>query len=91
MIFEHRVHGSKGMEYSPSANALDHVSKVNDMAALHPGSIGGPGEGFVKSGRVKIVDTGKIERPFGFITIGEPQGKVKKVIEAYRKEADIAE
>jgi phosphate transport system substrate-binding protein len=77
----------KNKEYASSAAALDHVSKVNDMVALHPNSIGGLGKGFVKTGQVAVVETKKIERPFGFITIGEPRGEVKKVIEAYRKEA----
>jgi len=77
----------KGREYAKSANALDHVSKVNDMVAVHPDSIGGLGRGFVKAGQVKLIETKKLERPFGFITEGEPKGAVKEVIEAYRKEA----
>ena len=75
----------KNKEYTPSANALDHVTKVNDMVAVHPTAIGALGKGFVKAGQVKIVETKKIERPFAFITVGNPEGEVGKVIEAYRK------
>jgi hypothetical protein len=34
-----------------------------------------------------MIDTQKVERPLGFITIGPPSDKVRKVIEAFRKEA----
>jgi phosphate transport system substrate-binding protein len=80
------VMGNK--EYAASATELDHVSKVNDMVAVHPDSIGGLGKGFVKAGQVTVVNTKKIERPFGFVTVGEPKSDLKKVMEAYRKEAD---
>ena len=78
----------KDKEYAASVKALDHVSKVNDMVAVHPNGIGGLGKGFVKAGQVTVVETKKLERPFGFITVGEPQGNAKKVMEAYRNEAN---
>jgi phosphate transport system substrate-binding protein len=74
-------------EYSPKANAVDFVAKVNDMVAAHENAIGGLGKGFVKPGQVVIVQTKKIERPLGFITIGPPTGAVKQVIDAFREEA----
>jgi phosphate transport system substrate-binding protein len=76
----------KNKEYAASATALDHISKVNGMVAAHPTSIGALGKGFVKAG-VVVVKTKKIERPFGFITIGDPNPTMKKIMEAYRKEA----
>lgn len=74
-------------EYSAKANALDFVAKVNDMVAAHENAIGGLGKGFVKPGQVKIVESKKVERPLGFITIGQPSGATRQVIEAFRAEA----
>jgi phosphate transport system substrate-binding protein len=76
-----------GKDYTSAAITLDHVSKVNDMVAANPAGIGGLGKGFVRAGQVNIVTSKKLERPFAFITIGEPAGPVKKVIEAYREAA----
>ncbi|MDD5168875.1 MAG: substrate-binding domain-containing protein [Syntrophales bacterium] len=73
-----------GREYTPKANALDFVSKVNDMVAVHESGIGGLGKGFVNPKQVKIVESKKVERPLGFITVGAPAGAVKQVIEAFR-------
>jgi len=75
-------------EYSAKAHALDFVAKVNDMVAAHETAIGGLGKGFVKPGQVTIVESKKVERPLGFITIGQPAGAVKQVIEAFRAEAN---
>lgn len=75
-------------EYSSKASALDFVAKVNDMVAAHENAIGGLGKGFVKPGQVKVVESKKVERPLGFITIGQPAGAVKQVIEAFRAEAN---
>jgi phosphate transport system substrate-binding protein len=76
-----------GQEYASAAKALDAVAKVNDMVAATADGIGALGKGFVKPGQVKIVESKKVEQPLGFITIGEPKGAVKKVIEAFRQEA----
>lgn len=76
-----------GMEYSPASKTLDQITMVNDMVAATPNGIGGLGKGFAKQGQVRIVESKKIERPLGFITIGEPSGSIKKVIDAYREAA----
>lgn len=76
-----------GQEYAQAARALDAVKKVNDMVAVTENGIGGLGLGFVDPKAVKVIDTQKVERPLGFITIGPPSDKVRKVIEAFRKEA----
>ena len=75
-------------EYSATANALDFVTKVNDMVATNANAIGGLGKGFVNPDQVKVVESKKVERPLGFITIGEPSGAVRQVIEAFRVEAN---
>jgi phosphate transport system substrate-binding protein len=74
-----------GREYSPASKTLEQITMVNDMVAVKPNGIGGLGKGFAKQNQVRIVESKKIERPLGFITIGEPAGPVKKVIEAYRE------
>ncbi len=71
-------------EYAPSARAVDFVKEVNDRVALDESGIGGLGRGFVDPGKVNIVDTRKIERPLGFITVGAPSVKVQKVMDAFK-------
>ena len=75
-----------GAEYSTSVVPLTAVKKVGDMVAADPNGFGGLGKGFTDS-RMKIVQTKKLERPLGFITIGSPSEKVAKVIDAYKAEA----
>ena len=75
-------------EYAPSVKSLTSVSRIADLVPTDEAAIGGLGRGFVKSdGKVKVVETGKIERPLALVTIGEPQPKVKQVIEAFRAAA----
>jgi phosphate transport system substrate-binding protein len=76
-----------GQECAQAARALDAVKKVNDMVAVTENGIGGLGLGFVDPKAVKVIDTQKVERPLGFITIGPPSDKVRKVIEAFKTEA----
>jgi phosphate transport system substrate-binding protein len=75
-------------EYSAKTNALDFVAKVNDMVATNANAIGGLGKGFVKSDQVTVIESKKVVRPLGFITVGEPTGAVRQVIEAFRAEAN---
>ena len=53
--------------------------------------IGALGRGFTtgKSG-LHIVETARLERPLAIVTVGEPQPKVKQVIDAYRAAAGTA-
>lgn len=71
-----------GADYAPSVVALTAVKKVGDMVAADPAGIGGLGKGFVDS-RVKVLQTKKLERPLGFVTIGAPSAKVKALYDAY--------
>jgi phosphate transport system substrate-binding protein len=76
-----------GQEYGPMANALETVRQVGERVAITEGGIGGLGLGFVDPARVRVVESGKLERPLGFITVGPPLEKVRRVIEAYRAQA----
>ncbi|GFO67983.1 phosphate ABC transporter substrate-binding protein [Geomonas limicola] len=71
-------------EYAAGAKAVDYVKDVNDKVALDPSGIGGLGSGFVDAGKVVVLSTKKLERPLGFITVGEPSAKVRKVMEAFK-------
>jgi phosphate transport system substrate-binding protein len=73
-----------GSEYAAAAKAVDFVKQVNDRVAQDESAIGGLGLGFVEPGKVSVIVTDKVERPLGFITIGAPSEKVRKVIDAFR-------
>lgn len=73
----------KGAEYVATAKAVK-VETISDEVAALPGGIGGLGAGFVKAGKVAQLNTQKVERPLGLITVGEPDAKVARVIEALK-------
>jgi phosphate transport system substrate-binding protein len=73
-----------GAEYADSVKSLTAVARVAEMVAKDEKAIGGVGKGFVDSAKQKIVDTQKIERPLGFITVGAPSAKVQQVIDAFK-------
>jgi len=72
-----------GQDFGPSVVSLTAVKKVADMVAADPTGFGGLGKGFVDS-RTRIVETKKLERPLGFVTIGAPSPAVKSVIDAFK-------
>jgi len=75
-----------GQEFGPSTVSLTAVKKVADMVGVDATGFGGLGKGFA-DGRVKIIQTKKLERPLGFVTIGAPSADVKAVIDAFKTEA----
>lgn len=72
-----------GQEFGASTVSLTAVKKVADMVAVDPTGFGGLGRGFVDS-RVRAVQTKKLERPLGFVTIGAPGPAIKSVIDAFK-------
>jgi phosphate transport system substrate-binding protein len=76
-----------GQEYAQNATALGNIKEMNDAVARAPGGIGGIGRGFVDPQKVKLVQTEKVLRPLGFITVGEPSKKMQRVIDAYKVES----
>ncbi|SDI75615.1 substrate-binding domain-containing protein [Propionivibrio dicarboxylicus] len=74
-------------DYAQNAVALGNISEMNDAVARTPGGIGGIGRGFADAQKVKIIQSDKVLRPLGFITIGEPSKKMQRVIDAYRTES----
>jgi len=73
-----------GTEYAESVKSQTNVARVADVVAKDESGFGGIGKGFVDPTKMKIVQTDKIERPLGFITVGPPSPKVKQVVEAFR-------
>ena len=76
-----------GQEYAPNATALGNIKEMNDAVARTPGGIGGIGRGVVGDMKVKVVQSEKVLRPLGFITLGEPSNKMQRVIDAYGVES----
>ena len=73
-----------GAEYGSSVKPQINVKRVAEVVAGDEGSFGGVGKGFVETAKQKIVQTKKLERPLGFITVGAPSAKVSQVVEAFR-------
>lgn len=73
-----------GTEYAPSVKSLTSVSRVAELIARDPNGVGGVGRGFADSQSLKLVQTKKVERPLGFVTVGAPSAKSKQVIDAFR-------
>jgi phosphate transport system substrate-binding protein len=77
-----------GNDYAASVKSLTSVSRIAELVPNDEAAIGGLGRGFLKSdAKVHIVQTDKIERPLAIVTMGEPQPKVKQVIDAFRTAA----
>ncbi len=75
-----------GADYGPGCVALAAVKRVADMVAADPSGVGGIGKGFVDPSRCPILATKKLERPLGFVTVGEPSPTVRAVIDAFERE-----
>ena len=84
-LIRHDVMG--GQNYSATAVPLTNVKKVGEMVAADPNGVGGLGKGFADTQKMKVLQTKKLERPLGFITIGAPSAKVSAVIDAFKAEA----
>ena len=77
----------EGQEYGANVKAQPSVKKVNEMVAATEAGFGGLGKGFAETDKVNIVDTKKLERPLGIVTMGAPSPKVEKVIMAFKSAA----
>ena len=72
------------MDYAASVKSLTSVARVAELVGGDEGGVGGLGKGFVISSRNKTVQTKKLERPLGFVTIGAPSANVSQVIDAFK-------
>jgi phosphate transport system substrate-binding protein len=73
-----------GNEYAQSVKSLTSVSRVPQVVAKDESGIGGVGRGFTEGLAVKLIQSSKVERPLGFVTLGDPSPKVRQMIEAFK-------
>jgi len=71
-----------GQEYGAGARALEAVRLVNDAVAKDSTGIGALGREHVVSSVVVVVESLRVERPLGLITVGPPTAAVRAVLEA---------
>ncbi|MBL8484342.1 MAG: substrate-binding domain-containing protein, partial [Rhodocyclaceae bacterium] len=82
-MIKHVVLG--GEEYGAVVKPQANVKKAGEMVDSTEGGIAGVGKGFVENdASVTIVQTQKIERPLGLITMGKPSAEVAAVIDAFK-------
>jgi phosphate transport system substrate-binding protein len=74
----------KGTEYGDNVRSLTAVKRVAELTAQDVNGVGAVGRGFVDTGKNKIVQTQKIERPLAIVTLGAPSPKVQQVIDGYK-------
>lgn len=76
-----------GAEYTQAVKAQTSIKRATELVMTDEAGIVGAGKGFVEAGKMKIIDTKKVERPLAFATLGAPKPAAKAVIEAFAKEA----
>lgn len=76
-----------GSDYGPAVRAQTSVKRAAEAVGADEGGIAGVGRGFVEAGRHKVVDSRKLERPLGFVTVGSPKPTARAVIDAFAREA----
>jgi len=76
-----------GADYGPSIKAQTSVKRAAELVGGDEAGVAGVGKGFVEAGKMKIVDSKKIERPLGLVTVGAPNPASKAVIDAFSREA----
>jgi len=76
-----------GAEYGPAVKAQTSVKRAGELVQGDEAGIAGIGRGFADPAKNKVVESKKIERPLGFVTVGEPKAASKQVIDAFVKEA----
>ena len=73
-------------EYAAGIKSLTSIARVADLVAGDESGVGAISKAFVKTdGKNRIVETTKIDQSLSFVTVGEPQGKVKQVIDAMKQ------
>ena len=74
-----------GQDYGAAVKAQVNVKRVAEVVAVDESGFGAVGRGFADPAKVKSLQSKKLERPLGFVTIGEPSAKVAAVIAAFKK------
>lgn len=76
-----------GAEFGAAVKSQSSVKRAAEMVGGDPAGVAGVGKGFVEAGKMKVVESKKLERPLALATMGAPKPAAKAVIEAYAKEA----
>lgn len=77
-----------GSDYSDGARTVTSTSRVAEVVAADEAGIGIASRLLIKAdAKTRIIDTARIETPLAMVTLGEPSGKIKQVIEAYKTAA----
>lgn len=76
-----------GAAFGKAVKSQSSVKRAAELVGGDEAGIAGVGKGFVEAGKMKIVETKKLERPLSLVTLGAPKPAAKAVIEAYAKEA----
>jgi phosphate transport system substrate-binding protein len=72
-----------GAEYTPQAKVMTTIARVADVVAGDEGGIGAISRAFVKADRNRVIDGVRVDQPLTLVTLGEPTGKTKAVIEVF--------
>ena len=73
----------EGQEFGPATKPQAAVKKAAEMVAGDENGIAGVGKGFVDTDKTFVIESKKLERPLGFVTLGKPGGDTASVIAAF--------
>jgi phosphate transport system substrate-binding protein len=76
----------KKADYAPDAEEVKSTRLELNFVTMNEGAIGAVSQGFysLNPGNTKVINTAKISRPLGLITIGKPHPDVQKIIDFFR-------
>ncbi len=76
-----------GADYASGATEVRSPKEVITWVSRNPGGFGAAADVFMKSspGDAKVVKAPPMARPLGLVTVGQPSGAAKQVVDFYRK------
>lgn len=72
-----------GAEYAEGIKVVTSIARVADLVGADEGGIGAMSRAFVKADRNRVLEAPRIDQPLTFVTLGEPVGKVKAVVDGF--------
>lgn len=76
-----------GQDFGPDVKTQPAVKKAAEATSQNEGGIAGVGKGFADDFPLNILQSKKLDRPLGFVTLGAPTGKAEQVITAFKATA----
>ncbi len=80
----------KNAKYLEKYNIVAQKS-INDKVAEDVNGFGGLSGAFAVSEKIKTIQSEKLKRPLGFITIGDPSANIQKLIDAFTEEFEAGQ